>query len=174
MSAWLQVVLFALGARLGFDCDAARARLGSTPLDDGSVFRGLRPLFGPRFRWADSAPVPGSLLSDGSGWAPGGRLDPPSAGGFSGGVGGRRFREACGGLGCVSMAAPFFAASRPLPDASPRPHPPAARAGVFGQVKVSEMVKGAFRFGKRKFSEMVRPTGRAPTPAPPTVRTSYR
>ena len=45
---------------------------------------------------------------------------------------------------------------------------------VFGQVKVSEMVKGAFRFGKRKFSEMVRPTGRAPTPAPPTVRTSYR
>ena len=46
--------------------------------------------------------------------------------------------------------------------------------GVFGQVKVSEMVKGAFRFGKRKFSEMVRPTGRAPTPAPPTVRTSYR
>ena len=131
MSAWLQVVLFALGARLGFDCDAARARLGSTPLDDGSVFRGLRPLFGPRFRWADSAPVPGSLLSDGSGWAPkGGRLDPPSAGGFSGGVGGRRFREACGGLGCVSMAAPFFAASRPLPDASPRPHPPAARAGL--------------------------------------------
>ena len=57
---------------MGFDCDAARARLGSTPLDDGSVFRGLRPLFGPRFRWADSAPVPGSLLSDGSGWAPGG------------------------------------------------------------------------------------------------------
>ena len=49
-----------------------------------------------------------------------------------------------------------------------------ARAGVFGQVKVSEMVKGAFRFGKRKFSEMVRPTGRAPAPAPPTVRTSYR
>lgn len=48
------------------------------------------------------------------------------------------------------------------------------RACVFGQVKVSEMVKGAFRFGKRKFSEMVRPTGRAPTPAPPTVRTSYR
>ena len=46
--------------------------------------------------------------------------------------------------------------------------------GVFGQVKVSEMVKGAFRFGKRKFSEMVRPTGRAPAPAPPTVRTSYR
>lgn len=45
---------------------------------------------------------------------------------------------------------------------------------VFGQVKVSEMVKGAFRFGKRKFSEMVRPTGRAPAPAPPTVRTSYR
>lgn len=41
---------------MGFDCDAARARLGSTPLDDGSVFRGLRPLFGPRFRWADSAP----------------------------------------------------------------------------------------------------------------------
>lgn len=48
------------------------------------------------------------------------------------------------------------------------------RAGVFGQAKVSEMVKGAFRFGKRKFSEMVRPTGRAPAPAPPTVRTSYR
>ena len=47
-------------------------------------------------------------------------------------------------------------------------------AFVFGQVKVSEMVKGAFRFGKRKFSEMVRPTGRAPAPAPPTVRTSYR
>lgn len=49
-----------------------------------------------------------------------------------------------------------------------------SRVVVFGQVKVSEMVKGAFRFGKRKFSEMVRPTGRAPAPAPPTVRTSYR
>lgn len=49
-----------------------------------------------------------------------------------------------------------------------------ATSTVFGQVKVSEMVKGAFRFGKRKFSEMVRPTGRAPAPAPPTVRTSYR
>lgn len=55
---------------MGFDCDAARARLGSTPLDDGSILQGLRPLFGPRFRWADSAPVPGSLLADGSGWAP--------------------------------------------------------------------------------------------------------
>ncbi|EGX69661.1 hypothetical protein HMPREF9452_01721 [Collinsella tanakaei YIT 12063] len=50
----------------------------------------------------------------------------------------------------------------------------AVKPAVFGQVKVSEMVKGAFRFGKRKFSEMVRPTGRAPAPAPPTVRTSYR
>lgn len=49
-----------------------------------------------------------------------------------------------------------------------------ACVAVFGQVKVSEMVKGAFRFDKRKFSEMARPTGRAPTPAPPTVRTSYR
>lgn len=31
----------------------------------------------------------------------------------------------------MSMAAPFFAACRPLPDASPPPHPPpAARAGL--------------------------------------------
>lgn len=125
------MVLFALGARLGFDCDAARARLGSTPLDDGSVFRGLRPLFGPRFRWADSAPVPGSLLSDGSGWAPGGGVSIRRARAVSAeALAAVVFREACGGLGCVSMAAPFFAACRPLPDASPRPHPPAARAGL--------------------------------------------
>ena len=71
-------------------------------------------------------------------------------------------------LEAVAGEMPAGAEEEP-PEACPRCGCP-----VFGQVKVSEMVKGAFRFGKRKFSEMVRPTGRAPAPAPPTVRTSYR
>ena len=78
-----------------------------------------------------------------------------------------------------SFLRPRSAAGRCILETAPTAQstPRARRArhrGVCGQVKVSEMVKGAFRFGKRKFSEMVRPTGQAPAPAPPTVRTSYR
>ena len=131
MSAWGQVVLFALGARLGFDCDAARARLGPTPLDDGSILQGLRPLFGPRFRWADSAPAPGSLLADGSGWAP------------KGGVSIRRARAVSAeALAAVVFERPEGASGacrwrlrssrRPAPCPTPRrgPIPLAARAGL--------------------------------------------